>query len=61
MIPMEPRPEDFGRQLAERRARMDQARAIAFAAHSRTGLLARYLCAIAGRFDPTGVARRRLR
>ena len=58
MIPMEPGPEDFARQLAERQARMDKARIIAYTAHSRTGLLARYLRAIADRIEPTGRARR---
>jgi hypothetical protein len=58
MIPMEPGPEDFARQLAERRARMDHARAIAYTAHSRTGLLAGYLREIVDRFDPTGAIRR---
>jgi hypothetical protein len=58
MIPMEPGPEDFARQLAERRVRMDQARAIAKTVHSRKGLLARFLSEIVDRFDPTGATRR---
>ena len=54
MIPMEPGPEDFARQLADRRAAMDSARGMAYIAHSRTGLLARYLRSLADRVDPTG-------
>lgn len=61
MIPMEPGPEDFARTLAERRAEMDSARALAYAAHSRTGLLTRYLRTLAERVDPTGRARRQVR
>jgi len=61
MIPMEPGPEDFARMLAEQRARMDEARAIAHYAHSRSGLLARYLRRLADRVDPTGRRRRELR
>ena len=58
MIPMQPGPEDFARRLAEQRARMQEARAIAYLAHSRTGLLTRYLRRLADRIDPTGAARR---
>jgi hypothetical protein len=61
MIPMEPGPEDFARLLAERRAQMESARAIAYIAHSRRGLLARFLQHLADRLDPTGSARRGLR
>jgi len=61
MIPMEPGPEDFARHLAEQRARMQQARAIAYFTHSRTGLLARYLRRLVDRIDPTGAARRTVR
>ena len=61
MIPMEPGPEDFARMLAEQRARMDAARAIAHYAHSRSGLLTRYLRRLADRVDPTGRRRRELR
>lgn len=59
MIPMEPGPEDFARQLAERQAQMQRARSLAHYTHSRTGLLARYVRSLAERIDPTG--RRRLR
>ena len=61
MIPMEPGPEDMARILAERRAQMDDARAYAHYAHSRTGLLLGYLRRLADRVDPTGSARRDLR
>ena len=61
MIPMEPGPEDYARQLAERRARMQQAQAIVYMAHSRTGVMLRFLKRLADRIDPTGLARRDLR
>jgi hypothetical protein len=61
MIPMEPGPEDMARILAERRAQMDDARAYARYAHSRTGLLMGYLRRLADRIDPNGRARRELR
>jgi hypothetical protein len=58
MIPMEPGPEDYARQLAERRDSMDKARAIAYVAHSKSGLMLKYLRRLADRFDPTGRQRR---
>ena len=61
MIPMEPGPEDFARLLSEQRARMEEARAIARYAHSRTGLLTRYVRRLADLVDPTGRDRQRLR
>jgi len=61
MIPMAPGPEDFARQLSERRAQMVSARVIAYMAHSRRGLLARFLQRLADRVDPTGIARQDLR
>jgi hypothetical protein len=61
MNPMAPGPEDFARQLSERRAQMQSARAIAYMAHSRRGLFARFLQRLADRMDPTGSARRDLR
>ncbi|HEV3406175.1 MAG TPA: hypothetical protein VG364_06205 [Candidatus Dormibacteraeota bacterium] len=61
MIPMEPGPEDFARQLSERRAQMESARVLAYMAHSRRGLLARFLQRLADRLDPTGIARGDLR
>lgn len=61
MMPMEPGPEDFARHLAERRAQMQSARGIVWMAHSRRGLLARFLERLADRVDPTGSARREIR
>jgi len=58
MIPMEPGPEDHARHITEQRLRMQEAQAIAYLAHSRTGLMLRYLRSLAGRIDPTGAARR---
>lgn len=60
MNPMAPGPEDFARQLADRRAQMESARVIAYMAHSRNGLLARFLQRLADRLDPSGTARREL-
>lgn len=61
MNPMEPGPEDFVRHLEERRAAMRSARAIAYMAHSRTGMLTRFIQRLADRVDPTGRARRDMR
>ncbi len=61
MIPMEPGPEDYSRHIAEQRKRMQEAQAIAYFAHSRTGLLMRHLRQLANRIDPTGTARRAAR
>ena len=61
MIPMAPGPEDFARQLAERRAEMERSRDIAHYAHSRTGLLTRFIQRLADRVDPSGRGRRELR
>jgi hypothetical protein len=58
MIPMEPGPEDFARRLTEQRRRMREAQAIVYYAHSRTGVLARFLQRMADAIDPTGEARR---
>lgn len=58
MIPMQPRPEDHARHIAEQRRSMQEAQAIAYMAHSRTGLMLRYLRRLADRIDPTGAARR---
>jgi hypothetical protein len=58
MIPMEPGPEDYARHVAEQRTQMMEARTIASFAHSRTGLMVRYLRRLADRIDPTGSARR---
>lgn len=50
--------EEFARNLAEQRALMQEADAFIYYAHSRTGLLARFLQRMADRIDPTGEARR---
>jgi hypothetical protein len=61
MNPMDPgyMPEEFARHLAEQRAEMLRAHAIVRYAHSRSGLLARFLQRMADRIDPTGEARAR--
>ena len=51
-------PEEFARHLSEQRTRMQEADALVYYAHSRTGLLARFLQRMADRIDPTGEARR---
>ena len=60
MIPMEPGPEDFARTLRDHQFEMERSRAIARFAHSRTGLLARYVRSLADRIDPTGRRRKGL-
>ena len=54
-------PEEFARHLAEQQARMRQADALLYYAHSRSGLLARFLQRMADQIDPTGEARKGLR
>ena len=54
-------PEEFARRLAEQRTRMREAEALVYYAHSRSGLLARFLQGMADRIDPTGEARREMR
>jgi hypothetical protein len=54
-------PEGFARHVAEQRRRMQEADALVYYAHSRTGVLARFLQRMADRIDPTGEARRTLR
>jgi hypothetical protein len=54
-------PEEFARHLEEQRTRMREADALVYYAHSRTGLLARFLQRMADRVDPTGEARREMR
>jgi hypothetical protein len=51
-------PEEFARNLTEQRTRMEEASTFIYYAHSRTGLLARFLQRMADRIDPTGEARR---
>ena len=53
--------EDFARNLEEQRVRMREADALVYYAHSRTGLLARFLQHMADRIDPTGDVRRPVR
>ena len=50
--------EEFDRHLAEQQSLMREADALVHYAHSRTGLLARFLRRMADRVDPTGEARR---
>ena len=60
MNPMEAdhAPEEFARHLEEQRTLMREADALVYFAHSRTGILARFLQRMADRIDPTGEARR---
>jgi hypothetical protein len=58
MDPSELMPDRFARHLDEQRERMREAKAVVYFAHSRTGLLARFLQGMADRIDPTGEARR---
>jgi hypothetical protein len=51
-------PEDFARNLEDQRTRMREADAFIYYAHSRSGLLARFLQRMADGIDPTGEARR---
>jgi hypothetical protein len=57
-LPSEHRPEDFARHLAEQRAQMRDAERVVSYAHSRSGVLARFLQRLADGIDPTGEARR---
>lgn len=60
MNPFDPDPyQEVVRYQAEQRARLQQARVLAY--HSRTGLLTRYVRRLADGIDPTGKARRELR
>ena len=51
-------PDEFARHLAEQRASMRAADSVVSYAHSRSGLLARFLQRLADGIDPTGEARR---
>jgi len=52
-------PEEFARNLYEQRVRMQEAHGVIYYAHSRTGLLARFLQRMADKIDqPNGEARR---
>jgi len=57
-MPIEHQPDDFARHLAEHRAQMREAELVVRYAHSRTGVLARFLQRLADGIDPTGEARR---
>ena len=60
MNPMDPSnhlPEDSVRYIAEQRKRMREADQVVRYAHSRTGMLARFLQRLADGIDPTGEAR----
>ena len=57
----EPTPDDFARQLSEHRRMMRDAQLTVYYAHSRTGLLARFVQRLADSLDPTGEARRQTR
>ena len=46
------------RRMREEQVRMREAAAVVRYAHSRTGLMARFLQRMADRIDPTGEARR---
>ena len=54
-------PEGFARHVAEQRENMRRADAVVYFAHSRAGLLARFLQRMADAIDPTGEARRSAR
>jgi len=60
MNPMDPSnllPEDSARYIAEQRQRMREADQVVRYAHSKTGILARFLQRLADGIDPTGEAR----
>lgn len=61
VIPMQPGPEDFARQLSDRRVEMARARGMVYVAHSRAGVMARFLQRMADALDPTGESRMRMR
>jgi len=61
MNPMDPSnylPEDSARHIAEQRQRMREADHVVRYAHSKSGVLARFLQRLADGIDPTGEARR---
>ena len=61
MNPFEYSPEEFARHIADRQRMMRDSRALVHSAHSRSGMLARFLQRMADAVDPTGEARRQLR
>ncbi len=61
MNPMDPSnflPEESARHISEQRQRMREADHVVRYAHSKTGILARFLQRLADGIDPTGEARR---
>jgi len=54
----EHQPEDFARHISEYRTEMVKSDRVIRFAHSRSGLLARFLQRMADTIDPTGEARR---
>ncbi|HKV88996.1 MAG TPA: hypothetical protein VJT78_13455 [Candidatus Dormibacteraeota bacterium] len=54
-------PEAFARDLAERQRMMRESRLMVYQAHSRAGILARFLQRMADAVDPTGQARQGMR
>ena len=61
MNPMDTRPDDFHRRLADRQAEMRRSRELARYAHSRAGLLVRHVRDLVDRIDATGRLRMRSR
>lgn len=51
-------PDEFARHIAERRASLKEADGFIRYAHSRSGLLARFLKRLVDSIDPMGEARR---
>ena len=51
-------PEESARHIAEQRQRMREADHVVRYAHSKSGMLARFLQRLADGIDPTGEARR---
>jgi hypothetical protein len=51
-------PEESARHIAEQRQRMREADHVVRYAHSKSGMLARFLQRLADEIDPTGEARR---
>lgn len=54
----EHQPEEFARRIHEQRVEMRKSDRVIRFAHSRSGLLARFLQRMADTVDPTGEARR---
>ncbi len=54
--PAEYSPEQVSRHLADRQRMMREAHTLVYQAHSRSGVLARFLHRMADAVDPTGAA-----